>query len=383
METTSTVFTAAGEENAVVAGRRPLPATMTVREARDTYLAENGFSTSAYDAETFDVEAFGRTYTFTNTPDRKWAIPLHDLHHVATGYGTDLVGEAEVGAFELMGGCKTPVVYALDIVAVIIGLFVAPIRTLRAFADARNARALFRTPHDYEELLAMPLGELREKLGLPRGGVARAPRRLHDEQEMKRPDALPGAPPQPLAVALPGAIYGVTTLGLVVFELVRGRSLEGVSLGGGPARWMDIAVAVLAVLLVASAPALRRGSLGGRAVFGHAAAGLVTLFVASFVAFDMAPAVAAIAVAAPLVLLCALARQEIREGRSSRTSRARPCWRMPGGCSPASHARSSTTWGRRRGLRGCCGRPSPWRCCPTPSSCCTCSPRRFRRPESP
>ncbi len=29
-------------------------------------------------------------------------IPFNDLHHVATGYGTDVLGEAEIGAWELL-----------------------------------------------------------------------------------------------------------------------------------------------------------------------------------------------------------------------------------------------------------------------------------------
>ena len=32
-------------------------------------------------------------------------LPWHDLHHVATGYGTGLIGEAEISAYELRAGC--------------------------------------------------------------------------------------------------------------------------------------------------------------------------------------------------------------------------------------------------------------------------------------
>lgn len=160
--------------------RRPLPSTLTVREALGVYLAENGFDTAGYTADTFEVEAFGRTYSFPNSADRKKAIPLHDLHHVATGYGTDLVGEAEVGAWELRGGCRTAVVYALNGAALLGGLLIAPLRTLRALRDARGARALYRLPLDYAALLDLTLGELRARLGVPAEGLAREPRRLHE-----------------------------------------------------------------------------------------------------------------------------------------------------------------------------------------------------------
>ncbi|HVJ88278.1 MAG TPA: hypothetical protein VM580_00640 [Labilithrix sp.] len=296
--------------------RRPLPPRLSVLQARDAYLAENGFDTAGYTAGTFDVEAFGRTYTFTNTADRKWAIPLHDLHHAATGYGTDLVGEAEVGAFELMGGCRTAIVYALNISAVVMGLFVAPVRTLRAFVDSRRARALFRQQDPYGRLLEMPLGDLRDKLGIPREGLAREARRLHDEREVRRSDAMPGAPRQPLWVAAVGAVQGLATLGVASFELVRGRSLEGALLDGA-ACWLGFATAALGALLAASAPAVRRGSLGGRALFGHAAFGLVVVNVVAAVAFAMAPALAASTSILPLLLLWALARRTSADQVSS------------------------------------------------------------------
>jgi hypothetical protein len=166
-------------------GRRPLPDAAIMRDALGAYLAENGFDTAGYTAPTYEVEVFGRAYTFTNTEDRKRAIPLHDLHHVATGYGTDLVGEAEVGAWELVAGCRAPIVYALNLTAVAIGLVLAPLRVLRAFRDARGARSLYRIDHDYDALLALPVGELRRRLGVRAGGVAREPRRLHDSAEEK------------------------------------------------------------------------------------------------------------------------------------------------------------------------------------------------------
>lgn len=229
--------------------------SLTVLAARDAYLAENGFDTSGYTANTFDVEAFGRSYSFRNTADRKWAIPLHDLHHVATGYGTDLVGEAEIGAFELVGGCRTPVVYGLNIVAVAMGFFVAPLRTLRAFAHARRAgaRALYRTPATMDDLLALSLGDLRARLGLPHAGLSVEPRRRHDEQ------SAPSLPAWALAVGLLNALATVAT----------------VSLRLGWQSVPTITAAVATLVLACSAPAARRGSLGGRAIFGHIALALV------------------------------------------------------------------------------------------------------------
>ncbi|HEY6338827.1 MAG TPA: hypothetical protein VIW68_10060 [Candidatus Sulfotelmatobacter sp.] len=37
--------------------------------------------------------------------------PLHDLHHVATGYDASFIGEAEISTFELRSGWGTPLIF--------------------------------------------------------------------------------------------------------------------------------------------------------------------------------------------------------------------------------------------------------------------------------
>lgn len=151
-----------------------LPASLSVREARDRYLAENGFSIIGYTAPTFTVDLFGHTFTFPNGPARRRAIPLHDLQHVVTGYGTDLVGEAEQSAWELMGGVNSLFLWVFKLSAILLGLFLAPRRVIRSMrlARARGCRTLYGDPVDYESLLAMSLGELRARLSVPLGGQA-------------------------------------------------------------------------------------------------------------------------------------------------------------------------------------------------------------------
>ncbi|MDC3953418.1 hypothetical protein [Polyangium jinanense] len=157
---------------------RPLPPTLTVRQARDAYLAENGFTTDEYTAETFSVMIFGgrAKVTLPNPPPRRWAIGLHDLHHVATGYGANLIGEGEIALWELMGGCETWIVYLLNASAAMGGFVLSPRRMLQAYRDARPAKALYRQGMRVDELLDMPLGDLRERLGIPREGLAKGER---------------------------------------------------------------------------------------------------------------------------------------------------------------------------------------------------------------
>lgn len=160
---------------------RPFPMTMSVRDARDAYLAENGFALADYEAESVTVKAFGTMLTIPNRPSRKWAIPLHDLHHVATGYGSDIVGEGEIGAYELAAGCRRPFIYALNVAAFCGGFLLSPLRVLRAFRLGLRARTLYRHPFDYDALLAADVGTLRAHLGIPGEGFADRPRKLHHD----------------------------------------------------------------------------------------------------------------------------------------------------------------------------------------------------------
>lgn len=102
--------------------------SLLMGEARDLYLAENGFSVMDYHAATFTIRILGMSLKFPNTEAHERAVPLHDLHHVLTGYGTDWIGEAEIGVWELRGGCNSFVVYFLNGSGVIIGLFISPRR---------------------------------------------------------------------------------------------------------------------------------------------------------------------------------------------------------------------------------------------------------------
>lgn len=170
---------------------RPLDARMRVAEGLDEYLGENGFDAAEYTAATFRLKMFGRYFDVPNSPDRQWAIPLHDLHHLATGYGTDWVGEAEIGIWELRAGCKTAVVYWLNAVAAMIGVVIAPRRMLAAYRAARGAQALYRAGVAYDAALGMTIGELRALLRVPEGGLG-GERRLHTDAEASRRGQLAG-----------------------------------------------------------------------------------------------------------------------------------------------------------------------------------------------
>lgn len=139
----------------------------TVRAGRDRYLAENSLTLDSYAEPGFPIRVGGWAVRVPNPG----LLPWHDLHHVATGYGTGLIGEAEVSAFELRGGCGSALVFVLCVGAVLLAMFVAPRRVVRAWQRARGARTLYRSVVPYETLLRMSVAELQRHLNLAPGGV--------------------------------------------------------------------------------------------------------------------------------------------------------------------------------------------------------------------
>jgi hypothetical protein len=157
---------------AALTGAWPPSASARVRDARDAYLAASGLSASDYDAARFEVRLLGLRWRFPNLPTRRRAVPLHDLHHVATGYSSGLAGEAQIGAWELRCGCPNPAAFVLNALAVALGGLVAPACTWRAWRRARGQRTLYRLGRADDELLDLSVGELRRRLGLPQDGCA-------------------------------------------------------------------------------------------------------------------------------------------------------------------------------------------------------------------
>jgi hypothetical protein len=160
----------------------PLPADWNVEAGRNAYLDENGFTIEAYSARYTPASFLGVPINVPNTPKHQWAIKLHDLHHVATGYGTNMVGEAEISAWEAHAGVKCLGLYvgAIVVSLALFGLLIAPRRTLRAWRAGGKVRSLFgRDDLAYDALLQLSVRELRALLGVPEHGLAEHPRALH------------------------------------------------------------------------------------------------------------------------------------------------------------------------------------------------------------
>jgi hypothetical protein len=118
---------------------------LTLREALAQYFRENGLETDGGFTRRWVYVKLGPVpVVFPNTKGRRAVLLQHDLHHVATGYDTTLVGEAEIGAWELASGCRHfHVAWILNLGAAITGLALAPRRVWQAFRRGRRCTNLY------------------------------------------------------------------------------------------------------------------------------------------------------------------------------------------------------------------------------------------------
>jgi hypothetical protein len=140
---------------------------MTLGAARADYYRVNGFGDDGGDSlEWVPVKVLGITLRIPNTDGRRRAVKIHDLHHVVTGFSTDLRGEAEIGAWELASNClSSRAATVLNLGALSVGLVMAPGRMARAWSLGRHTRNLYRED-GVDHLLPRKVGEVQAELGL-------------------------------------------------------------------------------------------------------------------------------------------------------------------------------------------------------------------------
>ena len=143
---------------------------LSLREARSRFFAKNGFSEDQYGDRIVKLMFGPCPFWFPNTRSRQRAVRLHDLHHVLTEYGTSWTGEAEISAWELASGCRDyAAAWVLNGLGLLMGLAIAPRRTVLAFLRGRRTRNLYGNEVS-DALLDERVGVLRERLLLKRAG---------------------------------------------------------------------------------------------------------------------------------------------------------------------------------------------------------------------
>ena len=138
----------------------------TLLEARSAYFEANGFGEDGgYSKPTVTVYMLGLPIPIPNTEGRKRAVVFHDMHHLVTGYATDNLGEAEIGAWELGSGCTAyRAAWVLNTLSLWLGAFKSPTRLFRAFVRGRRSQNLYG--RDASALLGRRVEDVRSELGL-------------------------------------------------------------------------------------------------------------------------------------------------------------------------------------------------------------------------
>ena len=146
----------------------------TLREARAQYFADNHFGEDGgYGSAWVDFKLGPLPLPFPNTGSRVRAVRYHDLHHLLTGYRTDLIGEFEISAWELGGGCKDyAAAWILDLSGMATGMFLSPRRMFRAFVRGMRSRTVYG--EDMETLLERPVDDVRAERVHEAGPATRA-----------------------------------------------------------------------------------------------------------------------------------------------------------------------------------------------------------------
>ncbi|MFV8750650.1 hypothetical protein ACNOYE_08860 [Nannocystaceae bacterium ST9] len=143
---------------------------MTLLEARTRYFEANGFGDDGgYSDKWVKIVLFGKLPVhIPNTPGRVRAVRYHDLHHVVTGYSTDMHGEAQISAWELASNCKREyAAWLLNAGGLLYGLITTPGDMFRAWVRGRHSENLYGRRFD-DALLGERVEPMRRELRLDR-----------------------------------------------------------------------------------------------------------------------------------------------------------------------------------------------------------------------
>ncbi len=102
-----------------------------------------------------------------NFEARKKALLKHDIHHLVTGYPSELKGESEISAWEIASGCSNYwAALLLDSQGFLLGIFLYPKATFAAFKKGRRTTNLYQDTFTDQEILNLSPRMLKRRLKL-------------------------------------------------------------------------------------------------------------------------------------------------------------------------------------------------------------------------
>lgn len=144
------------------------PSEMRVGEARKAFFQAAGFpADGGYNDRWIKVRYLRFPVWLPNVESRRRAVPLHDLHHILTEYGTTWRGEAEISAWEVSSGGlgRSWAGWILTLMNLAQGLVINPRGVYAAFMRGRQTKNLFGRDFD-ERILSKTVGRVRSSLKL-------------------------------------------------------------------------------------------------------------------------------------------------------------------------------------------------------------------------
>jgi hypothetical protein len=146
--------------------------SLLVKDALQIYFSQYHFKDGGYNLKWFKIKLGPLFIPLPNIKSRVEAVKIHDIHHLVTEYNADYKGEAEIGAWEIAGGCeKFSVAWLLNLGSFIIGMMFYPRALLKAFLRGRKCATnlYYNTVYD-DALLNKTIGELRAKIRIDSPG---------------------------------------------------------------------------------------------------------------------------------------------------------------------------------------------------------------------
>jgi len=102
-----------------------------------------------------------------NWDNRRKAVLRHDIHHLLTGYKSELLGEFEIAAWEIASGCMNYfAAYLLNSGGLVLGMLIYPKPTFRAFILGCRTTNLYQQNINDSTLKNATIEELKTRIGL-------------------------------------------------------------------------------------------------------------------------------------------------------------------------------------------------------------------------
>lgn len=115
---------------------------------------------------TLEIFSFFKIY-IPNWDNRRKAVLRHDIHHLLTGYKSELLGEFEIAAWEIASGCMNHfAAYLLNSGGLVAGILIYPKSTFKAFIIGCRTSNLYQQSITVTKLKQSTIEELKTLIGL-------------------------------------------------------------------------------------------------------------------------------------------------------------------------------------------------------------------------